>query len=120
MAACRESCPAFASGCILCVSSARTVSRADCLRLASMYGDHRLARVIAEIDAANARDPKRTAFNGRLEPAELVYGWRMTEGLDRIASNASTQLRIAARGQHIERWTCPRSSYPQGRAGYLA
>ena len=28
-------------------------------------------------------------------------------------------MRIAARGQHIGRWTSPRSAYPMDRAGYL-
>src|SRR5262249_44208984 len=35
------------------------------------------------------------------------------------APEASAHLRIAARGQHIERWTSPRKSYPDGRVGYL-
>ena len=78
-----------------------------------------LADVIAAIDAANARDPKKIAVDGRREPAELVYGRRMSETLARIAPAASEHLRIAARGQHIERWTSPRTSYPEGRVGYL-
>jgi hypothetical protein len=36
-----------------------------------------------------------------------------------MAPDASELLRIAARGQHIERWTSPRTGYPPGRAGYL-
>src|SRR5271166_713208 len=79
----------------------------------------RFAAVIAHIDAANARDPNRVEIDGRLEPAELVYGRRMSETLARIAPDASEHLRIAARGQHIERWTSPRKNYPEGRAGYL-
>jgi hypothetical protein len=79
----------------------------------------RFAAVIAHIDAANARDPNRVEIDGRLEPAELVYGRRMNETLARIAPDASEHLRIAARGQHIERWTSPRKNYPEGRAGYL-
>jgi Domain of unknown function (DUF4202) len=79
-----------------------------------------LAAVIAAIDAANARDPNRTDSDGHSEPAELVYGRRMTATLARIAPDASEHLRIAARGQHIERWTSPRKSYPEGRAGYLS
>ena len=79
----------------------------------------RLADVIAAIDAANARDPNKIAVDGRRDPAELVYGRRMSETLVRIAPAASEHLRIAARGQHIERWTSPRTSYPQGRVGYL-
>jgi hypothetical protein len=80
----------------------------------------RLASVIAAIDAANTQDPNRIEIDGRLEPAELVYGKRMSETLARLAPDASGHLRIAARGQHIERWTSPRASFPQGRAGYLA
>ena len=76
--------------------------------------------VIAIIDAANARDPNCTEIDGRSEPAELVYGRRMTATLARIAPDASEHLRIAARGQHIERWTSPRKSYPEGRVGYLS
>jgi hypothetical protein len=43
----------------------------------------------------------------------------MSDTLARMAQDASEQLRIAVRGQHIERWTSPRNGYPAGRAGYL-
>jgi len=79
----------------------------------------RFQTVIAAIDAANARDPNCAESDGRSEPGELVYGRRMTATLARIAPDASEHLRIAARGQHIERWTSPRKSYPEGRVGYL-
>src|SRR5215468_5905290 len=82
-------------------------------------GKQRFVAVIAEIDAANARDPNRIEIDGRLEPAEQVYGRRMSATLARMAPAASELLRIAARGQHIERWTSPRRSYPEGRVGYL-
>jgi hypothetical protein len=75
--------------------------------------------VIAAIDDAHARDPKIVAIDGRGVPAELLYGQRMSAALARMAPNASELLRIAARGQHIERWTSPRAGYPPGRAGYL-
>ena len=81
--------------------------------------DPRLAAAIAAIDAANACDPNTIEADGRLEPGELVYGRRMSETLARLAPDASVHLQIAARGQHIERWTSPRKSYPDGRAGYL-
>jgi len=81
--------------------------------------DVRLAAVIAAIDAANARDPNRIDIDGSPEPAALCYGWRMSDTLARMAPDASLHLRIAARGQHIERWTTPRTNYPAGRAGYL-
>src|SRR5262249_23625446 len=38
----------------------------------------RLANVIEAIDAANACDPNKIEHEGRLGPAELVYGWRMS------------------------------------------
>ncbi|TAJ33837.1 MAG: DUF4202 domain-containing protein [Reyranella sp.] len=76
-----------------------------------MPTNHRLTSTLAEIDAANAADPRQR---------ELVYAERMSEGLDRVYPDASEALRIAARGQHICRWQIPRSGYPLGRAGYNA
>ena len=79
----------------------------------------RLAEVIAAIDAANARDPNQVEVDARPHPAELIYGRRMSATLARLAPAASEHLRIAARGQHVERWTSPRRGYPDGRVGYL-
>ncbi len=79
----------------------------------------RRSRVFELIDAANAADPNMIATPEGPRPAELVYGERMSAMLARYRPEASDHLAIAARGQHIERWTSPRSSYPQGRTGYL-
>ncbi len=79
----------------------------------------RFGQVIAAIDDANARDPKIVHIDGRAVPAELLYGRRMSAALAAMAPDASELLRIAVRGQHIERWTSPRTRYPAGRAGYL-
>lgn len=81
--------------------------------------DARFNAVIAAIDDANARDPRAVHVDGRAVPAELLYGRRMSDVLGQMAPGASELLRIAARGQHIERWTSPRSNYPAGRAGYI-
>ncbi|HEY6530473.1 MAG TPA: DUF4202 domain-containing protein, partial [Cellvibrionaceae bacterium] len=48
----------------------------------------------------------------------LLYAQRMTKTLLAFASNASQALQLAARAQHIERWTSLRSNYPEGRTGY--
>jgi hypothetical protein len=80
-----------------------------------MTDDPRLAATLNAIDAANAADPR--AEEGA--PAELLYARRMTETLAAFAPDASAHLRIAARGQHIERWTRPRADWPDGKAGYL-
>ena len=76
----------------------------------------RLHCALGAIDTANARDLSREAG----EPAELVYGRRMSEALAAFAPGASEALQIAVRGQHIERWLMPRRAYPAGKAGYIA
>ena len=76
----------------------------------------RFAAAIERFDAANAQDPNRE--DG--QPAELVYARRMTGMLERFAPDAPEPVRLAVRAQHIERWQTPRTSYPAGRAGYLA
>jgi len=38
----------------------------------------------------------------------------------RIVPGAEPILRLAARCQHLERWSVPRASFPEGKAGYLA
>lgn len=83
-------------------------------------GDERLRRVFAAIDAVNGEDPHMVEIDGRQEPAELVYGRRITATLHRMVTEPSEPMRIAARGQHVGRWRLARKSYPEGRAGYLA
>jgi hypothetical protein len=75
-----------------------------------------LETAFAKIDAANAADP--TQEEGR--PAALLYGERMTVEADRLFPNASDVLRIAARGQHVERWLLKRAEFPEGKEGYHA
>jgi hypothetical protein len=64
----------------------------------------------AAIDRANAEDPKNY---------EVLYGQRMVDWVRKLAPRASEELLLAARAQHVRRWTVPRSSYPEGRSGYL-
>ena len=75
------------------------------------------ARARELIDAAHAADPARAA-DGR--PAELVYAERVEAWVGRLAPEAAPLLRLAARCQHLERWSVPRASFPEGKAGYLA
>lgn len=78
----------------------------------------RLLKAFAAIDAANSCDPKSVDVDGRPQPANLIYGLRMSTELARFAPDASEALQIAARGQHIERWIIPRAQYPMDRQGY--
>jgi hypothetical protein len=75
------------------------------------------ARARQLIDAAHAADPVR-APDGRA--AELLYADRMETWVARLVSDASPLLRLAARSQHLERWTVPRASYPLDKPGYHA
>ena len=75
-------------------------------------------QAIEMIDAANARDPNLETVDGEKQPKELVYGRRMSACLERLAPEASDLVRIAARAQHIERWTVPRDRYSEGKKGY--
>lgn len=75
----------------------------------------RLTTALAAIDTLNAADPGLD--DG--QPEALIYGQRMSAELDRLFPDASEPLKIAARGQHVERWKLARSEYPEGRAGYL-
>lgn len=76
-----------------------------------------LARARELIDSAHAADPQRTP-DGR--PAELVYAERMEAWVTRLVADAPPLLRLAARCQHLERWSVPRASYPLDKAGYHA
>ncbi len=70
----------------------------------------RLRVLLDRIDAYNREDPASR---------ELAYAQRLTDWVLRLNPHASEALRIAARGQHIRRWTIPRERYPRGRQGYL-
>lgn len=68
------------------------------------------------IDAAHSADPERV--DGDL-PAELVYADRVEAWVKRLDPAASEILKLAARCQHLERWSVPRDDFPKDRPGYL-
>ena len=74
-------------------------------------------RARERIDAAHAADPSRTD-DGR--PAELVYADCLEAWVVRLVPEAGPLLRLAARCQHLERWSVPRETYPMDKAGYHA
>jgi hypothetical protein len=81
-------------------------------------GRERFNDAIARFDRANAADPNQELVVGVPEPKELVYARRMTARLATFTPYASAALKLAARCQHIRRWTKPRSEYLEGREGY--
>jgi len=72
-------------------------------------------RAIELIDAANADDPNSFGDDPlALAQGRLAHGWAA-----HLDPDASEALVLAARAHHLHRWVVPRSSYPEGRAGYL-
>ncbi|UII22396.1 DUF4202 domain-containing protein [Fulvivirga ligni] len=75
--------------------------------------------IIDEIDNINQQDPRTDTWDGRTYAYEYLYSLRMTEALNQYYPQASTLLKIAAHGQHIKRWSLPRTEYSADRKGYL-
>src|SRR5437867_11860970 len=71
------------------------------------------------LDAANALDPRLEIVESIARPRELIYAERLTRWVLKLCPDASEELRLAARCQHICRWMLARSSYPMTRPGYL-
>jgi len=78
-----------------------------------------LEQAIEAIDAKNAKDPNLENAEGQMLPKELLYAKRMTAQLLTFQPDASQEVQIAARAQHICRWKSPREDYPMNRIGYL-
>lgn len=79
----------------------------------------RLHRAIELIDDANRDDPNRLRVRGEDRPKELAHAELATEWIRRLRPAPGEHLLLAARAHHLRRWESPRSSYPEGRSGYL-
>jgi hypothetical protein len=79
----------------------------------------RFEAALRRFDEANAHDPNTILANGAQRPRELVYAEWLTDWVLRLCPQASEELRLAARCQHLCRWQVPRQSHPMTRAGYL-
>ena len=84
-----------------------------------MSTSDKFEQVIGLIDAQNNLDPNLENTASGAQPKELLYAQRMTEKLLQFQPNASEQVQIAARAQHICRWKIARNTYPMDRVGYL-
>lgn len=78
-----------------------------------------LNKAIELIDRANSEDPSREIWQGEEVPKELLYSRHMSRWLAKLDPAPSAARQLAARAQHIRRWTVPREDYPEGREGYL-
>jgi hypothetical protein len=78
--------------------------------------DPRFERALRAFQAVSAGDPEHLS-DGR--PRELAQAERLAAWIDRLEPHASEALRLAAHCQHLGRYLVPRSTYPEGRIGYL-
>src|SRR5882724_5239435 len=80
---------------------------------------NRFEAAIRRFDSANSLDPNLEIVEGIARPRELVYAERLRHWVLKLCPDASEELRLAARCQHLCRWMVARSSYPMTRPGYL-
>src|ERR1700693_1755488 len=85
---------------------------------AAKYGP-RFFEAWRRFDEENAQDPNLLVVEEVAHPQELLYAERLTDWVLRLNPEASEHLLLAARSQHICRWTIPRNTYEMTRAGYL-
>lgn len=69
-------------------------------------------------DAVHRRDPKDVEHDGERVPWSVLYHDTVARWVDALDPRAPLTVRLAARAQHIRRWTIPRSDYPEGKTGY--
>jgi hypothetical protein len=81
--------------------------------------DARFQSALRRFDEENSHDPNTQLVDGTPHPRELIYAQWLTDWVLKLCPQASEELRLAARCQHLCRWIIPRDSYPMTRPGYL-
>lgn len=79
----------------------------------------KLATAFQLFDAYNQRDPRSFTWDGQTHPQEYFFAIKLYDWVLRLDPDASEELLLASRAQHIGRWEMPRESYPEGREPYL-
>ncbi|OZI07935.1 hypothetical protein BWI93_11780 [Siphonobacter sp. BAB-5385] len=77
------------------------------------------AQAFALFDQYNAQSPETIEWQGNQYPSEVFYAQQLYDWVRKLDPQASEALLLASRCQHIGRWEIARSSYPEGRVGYL-
>ena len=67
----------------------------------------------------NKQDPFVFTWEGVSYPQEYFLALKLHEWVLKLDPNASEELLLASRSQHIGRWESPRETYPMDREGYL-
>ena len=78
----------------------------------------RFDQAIQAFDAIHRTDPRGIVIAGEELCWSLHYHDRLTHWVRSLSPDASEALLLAARCQHIRRWTIPRDQYPMNKSGY--
>jgi len=70
-------------------------------------------------DEYNKQDPRTFDWDGESYPQEYFFAIKLYDWVLKLEPNASEELLLASRSQHIGRWEMLRESYPEGREAYL-
>src|SRR5690606_29623913 len=81
---------------------------------------NKLELALNKFDEYNKTDPNIFVWNGESFPQEYFLSLALHNWVLKLAPEASEELLLASRSQHIGRWESSRSKYPEGREGYLA
>jgi hypothetical protein len=79
----------------------------------------KLACAFEAFDNYNQKDPHIFVWGDLSYPQEYFLALKLYEWVLKLDPDASEELLLASRCQHIGRWEIPRNSYPDGRDGYL-
>lgn len=80
---------------------------------------NKLSIAFQKFDDYNKQDPNIITWDGIPYPQEYFLAIKLYEWIVKLTPDASEELLLASRSQHIGRWEIPRNSYPNGREGYL-
>jgi len=76
------------------------------------------SKAIQLIDNTYKEDKQVVIVNNVSYPKEYLYALRLVEELKQYSPEATEEVFVAARCQHLYRWEVPRNIYPLDRTGY--
>lgn len=79
----------------------------------------KFAKAFQGFDAYNQQDPHIFKWGDLAYPQEYFLAIKLYEWVLKLNPDATEELLLASRSQHIGRWGIPRESYPDGRDAYL-
>lgn len=80
---------------------------------------NKLALAFERFDSYNKQDPNEYIWERKASPQEYFLALRLYEYVLHLDPDASEELLLASRSQHIGRWEISRDQFPDGRSGYL-